>query len=661
MTLPSPPTGIEFSPAGQGQEAVAIWRGQLPATLGGGGRMTSHTAALRRFATWLGAVALTLLAPSTVLAADPTGVAFVTPTPFSISIAAGEAHHELSLVVFNGSPEARTITVRTLGLAGDDGEAKPSDDLVISSGKQQVLPGELSAPIVIMVERGKSQPGTYSGRLIATSTDGTIALADLTVSIAEPNNAQGGSTPAPDALRLPLPDKVPESEINVLPSPISRLLVWTSRLKGPLPCLSCWLTETAAITVSLPATDELAAAASPAILLASDGSRAVAEPSAQSIEISGFPGSGQYDGKMSFGKDTSTTLTVSVRDLILWPALVLAGGLLAATWVDRRLSRQIPRARLRLALQTLKDKAVAAQEQADAAKPAYGDPIYRIWKGTEGQWIDKGEGALAVAARDAMQDFDENADAAKAASDWIQRGPKFLVIDTLVNDFQSLLEAVGDLHLSFADLRLLDETRWHEIREEPAAIKAQKALVGVLLKQAADVKTAFDFAREADDLIAAFSDAYTVIKRWLGRQTDEAKKRELARELNLLRTGHMETRAAIEEVKKAAGEYAPDESNLESQAQPGAIVRFGARGEQEDLAPINVADLTKALDGQERFAQWAAGFLVLLSGLSALYFTNATFGSLGDYLGVFLWGSVVGTGVTIARRLGPLAPGALNL
>jgi len=50
----------------------------------------------------------------------------------------------------------------------------------------------------------------------------------------------------------------------------------------------------------------------------------------------------------------------------------------------------------------------------------------------------------------------------------------------------------------------------------------------------------------------------------------------------------------------------------------------------------------------------ASGVLVVLSGMSVLYVGNPTFGTAGDYLTVALWGTALGEGVQLARRLWPV-------
>jgi hypothetical protein len=49
------------------------------------------------------------------------------------------------------------------------------------------------------------------------------------------------------------------------------------------------------------------------------------------------------------------------------------------------------------------------------------------------------------------------------------------------------------------------------------------------------------------------------------------------------------------------------------------------------------------------------GTLTVLSGLSALYFTKATFGTVGDYVSLFLWGSAFGSAAEAAKKYLPAA------
>lgn len=58
------------------------------------------------------------------------------------------------------------------------------------------------------------------------------------------------------------------------------------------------------------------------------------------------------------------------------------------------------------------------------------------------------------------------------------------------------------------------------------------------------------------------------------------------------------------------------------------------------------------------FVTWP---IVVAAGLSLLYFKNSTFGSAGDYLGVFVWGSTAEIALTLLRRLVPTTFGGLRI
>ena len=63
--------------------------------------------------------------------------------------------------------------------------------------------------------------------------------------------------------------------------------------------------------------------------------------------------------------------------------------------------------------------------------------------------------------------------------------------------------------------------------------------------------------------------------------------------------------------------------------------------------------LDRVMREEDRRFALASGLFVVASGMSLLYFPNDTFGSAGDYLSVALWGTAVGEGVQLARRLLP--------
>jgi hypothetical protein len=90
----------------------------------------------------------------------------------------------------------------------------------------------------------------------------------------------------------------------------------------------------------------------------------------------------------------------------------------------------------------------------------------------------------------------------------------------------------------------------------------------------------------------------------------------------------------------------------------GAVGWLVLRSWRQRQAPRRLADLdTATIDRDVRVENvrfsLASGALVVLSGMSLLYVGNPTFGTPGDYLTVALWGTAVGEGLHLARRLWP--------
>jgi hypothetical protein len=90
----------------------------------------------------------------------------------------------------------------------------------------------------------------------------------------------------------------------------------------------------------------------------------------------------------------------------------------------------------------------------------------------------------------------------------------------------------------------------------------------------------------------------------------------------------------------------------------GAAAWLVVRSWRSQRAPRTIAELDSVAIDREirtenlRFSL-VSGTLVVLSGMSLLYVGDPTFGSPGDYLTVALWGTAVGEGLHLARRLWP--------
>jgi hypothetical protein len=86
------------------------------------------------------------------------------------------------------------------------------------------------------------------------------------------------------------------------------------------------------------------------------------------------------------------------------------------------------------------------------------------------------------------------------------------------------------------------------------------------------------------------------------------------------------------------------------------VRRHRQRHPDDSSTQTDAKVLASRLHADQRRFDVLSGLIVVLTGLSLLYFTNPTFGSLGDYAGLLLWGSGVGEGVQFARRILPSLP-----
>jgi len=75
----------------------------------------------------------------------------------------------------------------------------------------------------------------------------------------------------------------------------------------------------------------------------------------------------------------------------------------------------------------------------------------------------------------------------------------------------------------------------------------------------------------------------------------------------------------------------------------------GRDGQTQDLDALD-----RHMRRQDRRFAVLSGALVLLSGLSVVYFPNPSFGTMGDYVTALLWATGTAAGLTLARRFAPV-------
>ena len=106
--------------------------------------------------------------------------------------------------------------------------------------------------------------------------------------------------------------------------------------------------------------------------------------------------------------------------------------------------------------------------------------------------------------------------------------------------------------------------------------------------------------------------------------------------------------------------YSPDQGILSAQV---TVTFLGATLTTQKKTPVTIVKsedfaVGKGFERVEILSLVFAGVVALVSGLSMLYAKNPTFGTLSDYLGLFLWGVGVDQAKNLAQSLQMAAPSA---
>jgi hypothetical protein len=454
--------------------------------------------------------------------------------------------------------------------------------------------------------------------------------------------------------------------------------------------------------------------------------------------VTGAGGIGEYRGAVDLmpgvpGGEADGVLRV--RDLPVWPLLVLVLGLLVVHVLDRYQQRGRPRQLLDLRLARLRDRAHAAQRDVDQAYRIVAAP------GEPGLLLDRLVADAGVRFQQQLTDADRAA--------WEAGGAEYRRVADPVEAFETLAETV----------RALTAERAATAGDAAAERALDRSPVGRALRGRA-LPSLVDLTDATAQVIAART--YLRDFRRLHRVATEMRAGDL---LAKLRTGP-ESLAALEaEIEDRYRQWQPGPEGIPDhavpppgrsgypQAAPGEAVRSrrwgvlagttavllllpclllvvllrddgnppagtgppptasgpapsrtsalpelpaspaprpaparaagpaaptttelvvfgavlplllagaaiaGARLARQWWRPRRTGPDTDALDRRVRQADrrfaLAGGALVVLSGMSVLYFGNPAFGTAGDYLAIALWGTAFGEGLTLARRLWP--------
>ncbi len=204
----------------------------------------------------------------------------------------------------------------------------------------------------------------YDGNLIATSSAGGLATRALKVT--------PKSNPVPpnsDEVGLPPPPKLELARSKFLPSflaPVGDLAARFFAVAGlaplGLPDVTSWGLQWGTVRVS----DDAKAGLNDLQLAGPSTVARLKVGTSELLDVEGASRAGTYTGKAKFGSgDSAETMDVSlaVRDIFLWPFLVLLLGLWAASKLDDFLRRRRPLAMLKVRRRKVEEEAVRLQDE----------------------------------------------------------------------------------------------------------------------------------------------------------------------------------------------------------------------------------------------------------------------------------------------------------
>jgi hypothetical protein len=516
------------------------------------------------------------------------------------------------------------------------------------------LPGVvLDLPIVAWPATTTSP--SYSAELVATSSRGGLARLPLTVKF--PGVQEATVTSGPVAvLRKPVGDPVEISATKLVPT----LVAQPFGIKEP------WF-DTPSISVApdlangtigtlQSATGDVAEAA---IVLPSPQGSGLPE-----LRVTGYRSADVYSGKFEAGAgDTATTTTIklSVRDNIVWAAVALLIGLYLATKLESFLGQDRPRRRFRLFLAKEQDRAaqlVMDQRRqfaniAPAIRPK--SPIKIFARGRRG----RATGLLATAATRALDDFDSAWSRADRDKKWSPQGDGALAYSKYVDTLGQIAARVRDTSGIVTDLARYADAE--PITQMPAVAAARTAVAGVLIESPEDLDAKGKSVTDAMPLLLILVAAFEREADYR-RQLTELEKPVTTLDPIKARLDGVDVRdtaavasivTELDEAFAAIVRPKPNVARPNDGLAAGMINGFAPDVYVEGVPatePFESSDVIAAVlrDRERRYALLSAG-LVLGTGLSLLYFTDSSWGSMGDYLAALVWGTTVGAGLQLAK------------
>ncbi len=396
------------------------------------------------------------------------------------------------------------------------------------------------------------------------------------------------------------------------------------------------------------------------------------------LSIESVESPGKYSGTVNLVPiDPATPKTkvfFAVRDNWGWAAIVLIAGLLLALLSELWLTRWRPRGQLKKAFVRLGERltATAAQQTEKLTEARQGWVALRI----------HGPGSMLTHFKERIESGLTNATSDAERERFGPGGEEMKKVETALETYEELLGYCGQIAQAYKSLVARLELEAIGAKFASGALAER---IGELLKS----RTPIAGAAELTETLTEAKDVYLVLHgvsrldlsyRLLAEKPDVSA--DVKSKIGMRREQLLHNDASTDDLTAQRTIYGEIAKGLYEVAAPKAVevtlpllASFGLGGAApppaapavSPPAPLIPAAAPVVSTGAEKEANawskyldmgnWAftviSGVVVFLAGLSALYFNNATFGSVGDYLGMLLWGSTVQGGISLVRQVVP--------
>jgi hypothetical protein len=387
---------------------------------------------------------------------------------------------------------------------------------------------------------------------------------------------------------------------------------------------------------------------------------------------------GKYSGSVDLNSENTenplTKISFSVRDNWGWAAITLIVGLLIALLGELWLTRWRPRGQLRKAFVRLGERLAATAEQQTVKLGEVGTG-----------WIAPrihGPGSMLAQFKERIETGLANATSDAERERFGPGGEEMKKVDIALERYEELLGYSRQIAQRY---RLLAKRLEPESLQSEFVTGALAQRIGALLaaRTIAGAAELTEMLTEAKDVylvlhgVSRLDLSYRLLAAKAGASTDVKDKITMRRKQLLHSDASTDDLTAqhtiyVEIAKKLYEIEGPKTVEvtvplLASIAVGGATVPAPMETPAShpstplpEAAPVVSTGTEKEGTAWSKYldmGNWAftiiSSALVFLAGLSALYFSNATFGSVGDYLGMFLWGSTVQGGISLVRQVVP--------